>query len=198
MYYIQKGLAIIFGSIFLSFGINIFLAPNEILDGGIIGLSLILHYLFNLKIGLTIIFLSIPIFIIAWLKYRHYFYNSLHGLLISSVAIDIFKPLRNIFEMDAILSAIIGGIFVGLGIGIMLKFETSTGGTDLLAQFISDQTKINVGIIILFIDSIIVILGGLLLSASTLLLSVITIICVGVTTSAITRHVVRHPSSSHI
>ncbi|NLY81136.1 MAG: YitT family protein [Lysinibacillus sp.] len=195
MYYIQKGLAIIFGSILLSIGINLFLAPNEILDGGIIGLSLILHYLFNLKIGLTIILLSIPIFMIAWFKYRHYFYNSLHGLLVSSVTIDILKPLRFLINIEAIFSAIIGGFFVGLGIGIMLKFQTSTGGTDLLAQFISDQTKINVGIIILLIDSFVVILGGLLLSPSTLLLSIITILCVGLATSTITRHIIRHPAS---
>lgn len=194
MYYIQKGLAIIFGSILLSIGINLFLAPNEILDGGIIGLSLILHYLFNLKIGLTIILLSIPIFMIAWFKYRHYFYNSLHGLLVSSVTIDILKPLRFLINIEAIFSAIIGGFFVGLGIGIMLKFQTSTGGTDLLAQFISDQTKINVGIILL-IDSFVVILGGLLLSPSTLLLSIITILCVGLATSTITHHIIRHPAS---
>lgn len=195
MYYIQKGLAIISGSTLLSIGINLFLTPYEILDGGIIGLSLILHYLFNLKIGLTIILLSLPIFIIAWIKYRHYFYNSLHGLLVSSVTIDLLKPLRYLLDIEAIYGAIIGGVFVGLGIGIMLKFETSTGGTDLLAQFISDQIKINVGIIILLIDTIIVILGGLLLSASTLLLSTITILCVGLTTSLLTRHIVQHPTS---
>lgn len=186
MYYLQKGLAIMIGSILLSIGINLFLAPYEILDGGIIGLSLILHYLFNLKIGLMVIVLSTPIFILAWFKYRRYFYNSVHGLLTSSVIIDIFKPLRYLLDIEASFAAIIGGIFVGLGIGIMLRYDTSTGGTDLLAQFISDKTKINVGLIILFIDSIIVLIGGLLLSASTLLLSIMAIVTVGITTSAVT------------
>lgn len=186
MYYLQKGLAIMIGSILLAIGINLFLAPYEILDGGIIGLSLILHYLFNLKIGLMIIVLSTPIFILAWFKYRRYFYNSVHGLLTSSVIIDIFKPLRYLLDIEASFAAIIGGIFVGLGIGIMLRYDTSTGGTDLLAQFISDKTKINVGLIILFIDSIIVLIGGLLLSASTLLLSIMAIVTVGITTSAVT------------
>ncbi|HWJ76761.1 MAG TPA: YitT family protein, partial [Niallia sp.] len=76
--------------------------------------------------------------------------------------------------------------FVGLGIGIMLRHDTSTGGTDLLAQFISDKTKVNVGIIIFFIDSAVVTLGGILLSTSTLLLSIITILVVGFTTSVVT------------
>ncbi|MFC5541943.1 YitT family protein [Ureibacillus suwonensis] len=186
MYYVQKGLAILLGSILLSIGINLFLAPNEILDGGIIGLSLILHYLFHLKIGLMVIVLSMPIFILAWFKYRHYFYNSVHGLLVSSVIIDIFKPLRSLLHINSFIAAIIGGVFVGFGIGMMLRFDTSTGGTDLLAQFISDKTKINVGIIILLIDSIIVLIGGILLSASTLLLSIIAITVVGITTSTVT------------
>lgn len=187
MYIIQKGLAIIIGSIILSVGINIFLTPHEILDGGIIGLSLIMHYLFRLKIGLMIILLSLPIFILAWFKYRTYFYNSLHGLLVSSVIIDLLKPLRNLIEIESLYGAVIGGVLVGFGTGLMLKFETSTGGTDLLAQFISAKTKINVGIIILIIDAMIVGLGGLLLSSRTLILSILTIVCVGITTSIITR-----------
>lgn len=187
MQIIKKGIAIIAGSIFLSLGINVFLTPYEILDGGIIGLSLISYYLFNLKIGLMTIVLSIPIFVLAWFKYKPYFFNSLHGLLISSVIIDLFRPLRSLLEIDPMISSVIGGIFVGIGIGLMLRFETSTGGTDLLAQFISDKTHINVGIVIFAIDAAVVCLGGIYISPNTLLLSIITILCVGITTSALTK-----------
>ncbi|MBD8026921.1 YitT family protein [Ureibacillus sp. Re31] len=191
---IRKGIAIVVGSIFLSFGINVFLTPYEILDGGIIGLSLITHYLFHLKIGLMIIILSIPIFILAWFKYKNYFYNSLHGLLISSLIIDLFKPLRSMIHLDPLISSIIGGILVGLGIGLMLRFKTSTGGTDLLAQFIADKMAMNVGIVIFFIDAAVVGLGGIFISTSTLLLSIVTIFIVGITTSMMTsrRHLEKH------
>lgn len=184
-----KGLVIIIGSILISLGINLFLVPYEILDGGIIGIGLILNYLWNLKPGLMIICLSIPIFMIAWFYYKEYFYNSLHGMIISSFFIDLFRPLRHLLQVDPLLGSILGGILVGLGIGIMLKFKTSTGGTDLLAQFIFHRTGINVGIIIFIIDSIVIVLGGLLISASTLLLSIVTILFVGITTSSITRNV---------
>ncbi|HWK22111.1 MAG TPA: YitT family protein [Ureibacillus sp.] len=187
MSFIKKGLAIIAGSIFLSVGINVFLTPYEILDGGIIGLSLIIYYLFNLKIGLMIIVLSIPIFVLAWFKYKPYFFNSLHGLLVSSFVIDLFKPLRSLIHLEPILSSIVGGILVGLGIGLMLRFETSTGGTDLLAQFIADKTSINVGVIIFAIDAAVICLGGVFISSNTLILSIVTILCVGITTSALTR-----------
>ncbi|MGM0878917.1 MAG: YitT family protein [Bacillota bacterium] len=182
---------IVAGSILLSLGINLFLAPYEILDGGIIGIGLILNYLWGLKAGLMIIFLSIPIFIIAWFNYRDYFYNSLHGMIVSSLFIDLLKPLDDLFRIEAIYSSVLGGIFVGLGIGLMLRFRTSTGGTDLIAQFLCDKTGINVGILIFFIDSIVILFGGLLLSPDTLFLSIITILVVGITTSFFTNNVVQ-------
>lgn len=189
MYFVKKGFVIVIGSIFLSIGINLFLTPYEILDGGIVGLALILHYLYDLKIGLMIIVLSIPIFSIAWFKYRAYFFNSLHGLIISSLMIDLLKPIKSFIVMDnGVYSAISGGLFIGLGIGFMLRYQTSTGGTELIAQFLSEKTNINIGILIFVIDSSIILLGGLLLSASTLLLSIITILVVGITTSIVTRN----------
>ncbi|XKG24247.1 YitT family protein [Ureibacillus chungkukjangi] len=112
---------------------------------------------------------------------------SLHGLLISSVMIDLFKPLRTLLHIDPMISSVIGGIFVGIGIGLMLRFETSTGGTDLLAQFISDKLLINVGIVIFVIDAAVVCLGGIFISQKTLLLSIVTILCVGITTSVLTK-----------
>ena len=191
MFFLKKGLVIIVGSIFLSLGINLFLTPYEILDGGIVGVALILYYLYKLKIGLMIMILSIPIFIIAWFKYRGYFYNSLHGLIISSFLIDLLKPLRSLFQIEAIYSSILGGIFLGCGVGLMLRFKTSTGGTDLIAQFVAVKTGINVGIVIFIIDAAIILIGGLLLSSSTLVLSIITIFVVGITTSIITSNVFR-------
>lgn len=189
MYLINKGFIIISSSIIIALGINLFLVPYKILDGGIIGIGLILKYIWNLKPGLMIICLSIPIFMIAWFYYREYFYNSLHGMIISSFFIDLFKPFQQFVRLDPMINSILGGILVGLGIGLMLKYKTSTGGTDLIAQFICDKTGINVGVIIFFIDALVVLLGGLLISTSTLLLSIVTILFVGMTTSLITRNV---------
>jgi uncharacterized membrane-anchored protein YitT (DUF2179 family) len=188
MFFFKKGLMIIIGSICLSLGINLFLAPNRILDGGFIGLSLILNYLYHLKIGLMIVMLSIPMFIIAWFKEKTYFYNSLHGLIISSFFIDFLKPLRSLWQMDILLSSIIGGILAGLGTGLMLRFETSTSGTDLFALLISKRLRMNVGVIILFIDSIVISLGGLLISGGTFLFSIFTITAGGITISLVNRH----------
>ena len=166
-----------------------FLVPHEILDGGTVGIGLILNYIWNLKIGAIVIIISIPIFIFAWFHNRSYFYNSLHGMLISSFFIDFLKPIRGLFEIEAGYSSIVGGFLVGSGIGLMLKFQTSTGGTDFIAQFLCDKTGINVGFFIFMIDAMVIICGGLLLTSNTFLLSIVTILTVGITTSYITRQV---------
>ncbi|GAB0170070.1 YitT family protein [Lysinibacillus sp. CTST325] len=189
MYFFTKGLVILIGSAAVALGINLFLTPYQILDGGVVGIALILHYIYKLKIGLMIIIISIPIFVISWYKYRAYFYNSIHGLFAYSLSIDLLKPVRNLIHVDAIYSAIFGGVLMGFGVGLMLRFQTSTGGTDLIAQFLSDKTGINVGILIFMIDSIVIVIGGLLLSSSTLLLSIITILVAGITTSIMTSRV---------
>ena len=108
-------------------------------------------------------------------------------MVISSFFIDFLKPVSTLFRIAPIYSSILGGILVGIGIGLMLKFQTSTGGTDFIAQFLCDKTGINVGIYIFIIDAFVIICGGLLLSSETFLLSIITILSVGITTTFITK-----------
>ncbi|WP_077624470.1 YitT family protein [Sediminibacillus massiliensis] len=189
MFFLKKAVIILLGSLLLSIGINLFLVPYEVLDGGIIGIGLISSYIWGFQAGLVIIFVSIPIFLIAWYHYRNYFYNSLHGMLVSSFFIDLLKPLAHLLELPEIFSAVTGGTLIGIGIGIMLRYRTSTGGTDLLAQFISEKTGWNVGLLIFSIDAIIIISGGIFISTETIFLSVIAILFVGIATSCITRKV---------
>ncbi|MFE5322925.1 YitT family protein [Paenibacillus sp. NPDC056579] len=188
----RKIAAILIGSLLISIGINFYLIPFIVLDGGVIGIALIISYLYELKVGLVMILASIPIFLIAWFRYRALFYNSLHGMLVSSFFVDLLEPYQYHFlyyiELSPISSSIIGGLFIGSGIGIMLRYETSTGGTDLLAVFISRWIRVNVGVIIFVIDGIIISLGGLLLSAETMVLSLLTITAGGLATSLFTLH----------
>ncbi|MDP4551881.1 YitT family protein [Alkalihalobacillus macyae] len=184
----KKMAAVFFGSILVGFGINGFLVPNQLIDGGMIGIGLIIKYIWGYQTGLTIIFLSIPLYIIAFVYFRPYFYNSLHGLLLSSFFIDVLSPLRHTFSLSILPSAILGGLFVGSGIGLMLKFDTSTGGTDLLAQFISRVLSLNVGMIIFLIDGFVIIIGSKTIGLNATLYSAVTIFAVGIATGLLTLH----------
>jgi uncharacterized membrane-anchored protein YitT (DUF2179 family) len=180
-----KVISILTGSVFLSIGINGFVVPYHILDGGMIGIGLIIKYLWGIKAGLTIIILSIPIYAVAWFYYRPFFFNSLHGLLVSSFFIDLFSPINHHVYLPPVFSAIVGGCLIGIGIGVMLAVKVSTGGTDLLALFIANKTSINVGLIIFMIDALVLFIGFETIGIN-LLFSAITIGCVGLSTSLIT------------
>lgn len=171
----------------MAIGINVFLIHHQLLDGGTFGLGLILHYLTGAPVGLVLIAVSILVFIIAWIYHRSFFYNSLHGMLFSSFIIDLTsQPLRGLgiyLDQNPIFSAVLGGLFVGSGIGVMLHFDTSIGGTDLLCQLVANSENLNPGIVIFVVDFIVVCTGNIFVKEGSLLLSCITEICVGTMTS---------------
>lgn len=131
MYIFQRALTIFIGSVLVAIGVNVFLVPFGLLDGGALGISLIFHYALGVKVGLTFLLVSIPIFMLAWKYYRSFFYNGIHGMLLSSLIIDLLYPLQMIgreFVTVPLVSAISGGIVIGAGIGIMLRLDISLGG----------------------------------------------------------------------
>ena len=187
IYIFQKVAAILIGSLLISIGINGFLVPHHLLDGGVTGIALILHYYFSFPTGLAMFLLSIPLSIYAWIYERTFFYNSFLGLIVSSILIDWLAPLRNQFSLPTFTSSLLGGVFIGIGVGIMLRYKASTGGTDLLAQFISKSFSVNIGIFILMIDGLIVIAAFNTLGLKVFLFSCLTICIVGIITSLIAR-----------
>ncbi|MDQ0973169.1 uncharacterized membrane-anchored protein YitT (DUF2179 family) [Bacillus niacini] len=179
----QKIIAMLIGSLLLSLGVNGFLVPYHLLDGGVIGLGLIFHYFYGWPTGLTMIVLSLPLYILAWFFERRYFYYSLHGLIISSFCIDLLSFINGKIQIGIFPSTIIGGILVGVGIGLMLRYDTSTGGTDLLAQIITKFTSVNIGIIIFLIDGLVITSGIQVVGLEKFFYSLVTIIFVGLMTS---------------
>ncbi|WP_404358138.1 YitT family protein [Cytobacillus firmus] len=179
----EKLLVTLIGSLLLGIGINGFLVPHHLLDGGIIGIGLILHYYYEFPTGLSMIVLSIPLYVLAWFYEKKYFFYSLHGLLISSFIIDLLSEIRGNFELSILPSSILGGCLVGLGIGLMLRYETSTGGTDLLAQLMTKLLPINIGALIFAIDGLVILSGLKIVGIEKFLYSFITILFVGAMTS---------------
>ncbi|WP_174730348.1 YitT family protein [Mesobacillus harenae] len=179
----EKIIAVLVGSVLLGIGVNAFLVPHQLLDGGVIGLGLLVHYWWGFPVGISIICLSLPLYILAWIFERKYFYYSIYGLVISSFFIDVFSSLYITIPLGIIPSAILGGILVGCGIGLMLRYEMSTGGTDLLAQLLGKVLLINIGVLIFFIDSLVIFSGINVVGLEKFLYSSITILFVGLMTS---------------
>ncbi|MGD6966675.1 YitT family protein [Rossellomorea vietnamensis] len=180
-------LQIALGSLLVAIGINAFFVPQHFLDGGMIGIGLISHYWLDLKPGLTIVILSLPLYVLAFFLDKNLFFKSIHGLWLSSLLIDVLQPISQNIYLIPILAALAGGVFVGVGIGLMLLAEAATGGTDLLAQIIGKSTGWNVGIIIFFIDTLVLLAGFSLIGAYSFLHSLLAVSTVGFFTALLTH-----------
>lgn len=175
-------LGTIVGSFIMAFSVSLFLLPNELSSGGFSGIATILYYTLNIPMGLTLICINTPLFLISGFKIgKDFFAKSLIGTLSFSIFIDIldkFQPLTN----DKILASIYGGFLTGLGTAIILKSHSSTGGSDLLSILIKKYNgNFQMGRLITIIDGIIVFANVIFLKNIEIgLYSAITIYLMGV------------------
>ena len=170
---------IILGSIILALAVVGFFVPNQIITGGTAGLALLLHYITPLTIGSLIVIVNIPLLIIGG-KYlgKMFAARTIITILLISLFIDFFAEILNIkaFIIDTTLASIFGGIFIGLGLALVIKGNSSAGGSTILARIISSKTEIKPGQVILIIDSLIVLSSLLILEdTARILWSVISI-----------------------
>ncbi|WP_160720943.1 YitT family protein [Bacillus sp. USDA818B3_A] len=187
-----KKLAVIgFGSTMISIGINMFILPFHLINGGIFGISLLLNYLWGVKTGLMFILLNIPIYLFALKKDPIYFYNGLMGAVISGCMMELFLPLNGTIQLPIISSVIIGAIIIGVGVGVMLRNHISPGGMDLLALMIAKWTKVNVGVIMVTMDAVIILTGLFLVKDARLLYSLLIISIIGMLATMITSYKLR-------
>ena len=182
-----KKLAIIgFGSMMIGIGINGFILPLHLINGGFLGISLLLKYIFGFKAGISFIFLNIPVYMFAYKSNPVYFFNGVIGALCTGIIIELFSPLNGMFHLPIISSVIIGAVIIGSGVGVMLRNHISPGGMDLLALILAKWSKVNVGVIMFAMDAVIIITGLFLLQDVKLFYSLIIVAIVGLLASLIT------------
>lgn len=131
-------LVITLGSACYALGFVWCYAPNGIAFGGLTGVAQIVNYLVPaLPIGVTVIVLNVPLFILGWkLIGGRLLVSSLYAMFISSVFIDLLTPLRVWEPMEPLLACIFGGLLLGLSLGLIFQQGATTGGTDLMARLL--------------------------------------------------------------
>ena len=150
----------IIGALIMALGVSLFLLPNQLSSGGVAGVATITYYLLKIPMGTMILLINIPLFMIAFFKVgKSFFVKSLIGTIALSYFIDFFdkfEPLTN----DRFLACIYGGILLGLGTAIILKVNSSTGGSDIVSFIVKEyKPNVKVGNLIMIIDIIIVALN---------------------------------------
>ena len=148
---------IILGSFAMAFGTVCFLSPNEIITGGGVGISLLLHAIFpQITLGIIIAVVSIPFLILSYIYFgKYYLFKTFIVVLLLSTFTDILKEVLKIEAIthDILLAAVFGGIFIGLGVGLVIKERASTGSTSVVGEIVAKKTKYKAAEVLLAIDA---------------------------------------------
>jgi uncharacterized membrane-anchored protein YitT (DUF2179 family) len=162
------------GSIVTAVGINGLLIPHRFVSGGVTGLALLLHYLVpTLSVALIYAVANVPLFLAGWFFIsRRFFFYSIAGTIIFSSAIA-WVDLGVIPVQDQLLAAILAGLILGMGSGIILKSLGSAGGTDILSVILLQRFSIRLGTTRLAFNILVLTAAALLFSLDDALYTLI-------------------------
>jgi uncharacterized membrane-anchored protein YitT (DUF2179 family) len=161
------------GSAICAVAINGLLIPQHFVSGGFTGLALTFHYLVPwLSVAVLYFLLNVPLFIASWfLVNRRFFFYSVVGMIIFSICVALVQvtiPLE-----DPLLSALLAGIILGTGLGIILRSLGSSGGTDILSVILFQRLSVQPGTTLLACNVVILTLCAFLFSLEIVLYTLI-------------------------
>lgn len=160
----QTFLPITIGAAIYAFGLIYFILPNKLMEGGVAGITILLHYAVCIHPSVSTLILNIPVFIIGWRALGpRQMALSIYGVLNltfflwlfdHAVAMQWIKPFQT--TNDFILATLYAGVTIGIGLGIVFRFGGTTGGVDILARIANRKFGISMGQFILILDIFII------------------------------------------
>lgn len=166
-------LFILIGSFILAVGFVFFITPHRIVPGGVYGIAIVVHYMTRgiftfwpdgIPIGLFGLILNIPL-TIAGIKILgpRFGIKTIVGFVLTSIFIDGISYLRPVSDAalvtDVLLSCVFGGVMIGVGLGLIFMSRATSGGSDIIAMIIGKYTRLQLGRLMIYVDSAIVLLG---------------------------------------
>jgi uncharacterized membrane-anchored protein YitT (DUF2179 family) len=179
-------LGIIGGSVFFALAYSWFLIPYKIAPGGVGGLSQILYHIFNLPVGISMLILNLPLFVLSFIFMgKRFGFRSIYGMITGSILTDLLsipnlcklgilddlskythivdgnKIYAMLSPQDIYLSAIAGSVLLGVGLGIIFRFRGSTGGTDIPVALLKQRTGVSIGTGYWIVETLIILTIGI-------------------------------------
>lgn len=148
------------GALIAAFAIEEFLSPNQIFDGGIIGVSMIIAHMVKVPMGVLVTVINIPFLIYALKHIGHAFlFKAAYSMVLFSVVLSPMEKLVLPID-DPLLATVFGGVVLGIGVGMVLRGGGCLDGTEIVAIIINRRTAITVGKVILVINIVIYAVAG--------------------------------------
>jgi uncharacterized membrane-anchored protein YitT (DUF2179 family) len=170
---LKEAMLLMLGILSAGFGLKGFLLPNQLIDGGVMGISLLVNKETGVSLSLLIVIINLPFILLGWHQISKVFsIKSIIAISLLALVVAIL-PYPHVTE-DKVLVAVFGGFFIGAGIGLCIRGGGVIDGTEVLAIFLSKKRSLSVGDLILLFNLIIFSVAILLLPIATALYSILT------------------------
>ncbi len=167
------GAGLLIGSMIYSAGLNLFLVPNHIIDGGVVGISLIADALSPVSFSVWVVLLNIPFFFVGYKKVgASLTVYAMTAILMLSLWSPYFEAMEP-FTKDPFLATIFGGVIIGIGVGLVIRSGGSLDGTEILAIWLDSRSSFSVGEIVMFFNLFILGSAGFVFSWNSAMYSLI-------------------------
>lgn len=151
------------GAFLAAFALESFLVPNQIIDGGVVGISIMASYVTKLNLGMFLVILNLPFLFLALNEFgKKFIFQALYSVGILALCVNIVSHHIPIITHDLLLASLFGGGILGVGVGLVLKNNACMDGTEILAIKISKKMPYSVGEIIMFFNVFIFASAGFL------------------------------------
>jgi uncharacterized membrane-anchored protein YitT (DUF2179 family) len=170
--YLKKFIFITIGAIMMAVALEIFLVPNQIIDGGITGISIVLSKVTALPLGIFIFILNLPFLLVGYKQIGKTFaISTLYGVAVMSITTMLLHHVEP-FTNETILAVLYGGLILGFGVGLVIRFGGALDGSEIVAILLSKKLRVPVGQIIMFFNVFIFIIAGFVFGADSAMYSI--------------------------
>ena len=162
------------GAVIAAFALEEFLVPFTILDGGVVGISMIISQLSGWPLGVLTIVLNIPFMILGYRRLgKRFLIKAIYAMVVFSSFLGVFEHMKEVTNQE-ILVVVFGGVLLGIGVGLILRYGGCPDGTEIVAMLLSHHMEFSVGQIVLFFNIIIYAVAGFLFGPDRALYSLLT------------------------
>ncbi len=162
------------GAVVAAFALEEFLVPFTILDGGVVGISMIISQLWGVPLGVLTIALNIPFMIVGFKRLGiRFLVKAIYAMVVFSSFLGVFEHMKEVTNQE-ILVVVFGGVLLGVGVGLILRYGGCLDGTEIVAMLLSHHMEFSVGQIVLFFNIIIYAAAGFLFGPDRALYSLLT------------------------
>lgn len=148
---IPRLLFLTFGAFIAGFALEGFLIPNNMIDGGIVGISIMLSYLTKTNLGILILCINAPFIFLALKKLgKAFVFQTLFAIAMLGVSVNVFH--QHTATDDILLATVFGGVVLGIGVGLVLRNNAAMDGTEILSIRLAKKSGFSIGEIIMFFN----------------------------------------------